>query len=395
MESGKARLEVCMLGGFTIRCDGRPVSFNKGGRFKSISLLQLLFIHKDKGISKEELLQCLYDWEAINDRNNSLNSLIYRLKKQLIAAGLPQDEYISLKNGICRWSADIETKIDFITMEELIAKAEGKGDAESEALLEEACALYQGEFLPESSNEIWVAVESVRLKGLYEEAVLRLCSIWEKQGEYQKMLDLYTKTAELYPYEEWQGYQIDCLLDLCQYEKAYELYRRTVKNYADELGIPPSDRLLERLQRMNGKLITEENSLSKVREQLRENEAKGAYYCPYPSFIDTYRYVCRIVERSGQSLFLMLCTLRYTDLSSEKDSDAQAHLQYAIERSLRRGDVYTKYSSNQCLILLSEIQREGCDVVFHRINTNFRKINRDHNCRIEYEAAEIMDFEES
>lgn len=106
-DSGK--LEICMLGGFTIHYNGYPISFSKGSKFKSIQLLQILLIHKKTGISKEQLLSYLYDWEVINDRNNSLNSLIYRLKKQLVAAGLPKEEYILLKNGICYWSADTET----------------------------------------------------------------------------------------------------------------------------------------------------------------------------------------------------------------------------------------------------------------------------------------------
>lgn len=394
MEGNRGRLEVCMLGGFTMRYNGHPVSFSKGGRFKSISLLQLLLIHKETGISKEELLQDLYDWEAINDRNNSLNSLIYRLKKQLVAAGLPKDEYISLKNGICQWSAQIETWVDFIAMEELITEAEDKSGEVCESLLAEACSLYQGEFLPESSNELWAAVENIRIKELYVKAVHRLYGIWKEQGEYQRMLELCTRAAEIYPYEEWQVYQIDCLLDMHQYEKAYELYRETVKSYSDELGVPPSARLVERLKRMNRRLITKRSSLAKVREQLKEDGPwEGAYYCPYPSFIDTYRFVCRSLERSGQSLFLMLCTLRHGDAGGGRHKEAEVHLLQAVERTLRRGDVYTKYSSNQCLILLSKICREECSIVFDRISKNFRRLNQDSRYRIEYEAAEVMELE--
>ena len=100
MENSRAGLEVCMLGGFFVRYGGRPISFSKGGRFKSMSLLQLLLIHKKSGIAKDELMRCLYDWEAVSDRNNSLNSLIYRLKRQLIAAGLPEGEYVWIHGWI-------------------------------------------------------------------------------------------------------------------------------------------------------------------------------------------------------------------------------------------------------------------------------------------------------
>ena len=358
MENSRAGLEVCMLGGFFVRYGGRPISFSKGGRFKSMSLLQLLLIHKKSGIAKDELMRCLYDWEAVSARNNSLNSL------------------------------------DFIAMEEMIEEAGQRSLQEQEALLEKACGLYRGEFLPESSGEIWAAAENIRLKGLYTRAVHQLCALWKKQQEYQKMLELYKMAAELYPYEEWQVYEIDCLMELQRYEKAYSLYRETVKSYSDELGIPPSPRMQEQLQRMGSRLTTKENSLSKVRELLREDEIRGGYFCPYPSFIDTYRFVCRIAERSGQSMFLMLCTLRYTDGAPEKKDDAGTHLRRAMEKSLRRGDVYTKYSSSQYLILLSGIHQEDCGMVYERIRKSFCQTYRNPGCQLEYEAEGIMEISE-
>lgn len=382
-----------MLGRFTIHYDGYPISFSKGSKFKSIQLLQILLIHKKTGISKEQLLQYLYDWEVINDRNNSLNSLIYRLKKQLVAAGLPKEEYISLKNGVCYWSADTETWVDAIAMEEMIDQAQEKEGREREELLKKACALYQGEFLPEMYSEVWAAVENIRLKDLYENAVYQLCEIWEKQGEYQQMLELSTKAAEYYPYEEWQVYQIDCLMELDQYEKAYQIYRDTVKRYSEEMGIPPSPRLMERFQKMNGRLVNRENSLMKVKKQLSEDkENPGAYYCPYPSFIDTYRLVCRILERSGQSLFLMLCSLRYMDVSMEKEKEAIDWLCQAIEVTLRRGDVYTRYSGSQCLVLLSGTGSGDCDTIFQRIRGKFQELNPNPFCQIDYEIVEIIEL---
>lgn len=390
-DSGK--LEICMLGGFTIHYNGYPISFSKGSKFKSIQLLQILLIHKKTGISKEQLLSYLYDWEVINDRNNSLNSLIYRLKKQLVAAGLPKEEYILLKNGICYWSADTETWVDAIAMEEMVEEAGKKEGREREELLKNACAIYQGEFLPEMYSEVWAAVENIRLKNLYADAVYQLCEIWKEQQEYQQMLELCTKAAEYYPYEEWQVYQIDCLMELEQYEQAYQIYQQTVKRYSDEMGIPPSPRLMERFQKMNGRLVNRENSLMRVKKQLSEDkENPGAYYCPYPSFIDTYRLVCRILERSGQSLFLMLCGLRYMDVSMEKEKEAIDWLSQAIEVTLRRGDVYTRYSQSQCLILLSGTSSDDCETIFQRIRSKFQELNPNPFCQIDYEIVEIIEL---
>lgn len=157
------KLQVKMLGGFLISYQNHPVTFGRGSATKAVQLLQILFLHLNDGISKEELLQLLYDWETVADRNGSLNSMIYRLKKQLMAAGLPGQEFISIKNGICRWSG-LPVEIDMLRFETVIKQAEEAAEEEKLDLLQTAFYLYQGEFLPQSSYEVWAAAEGARLK---------------------------------------------------------------------------------------------------------------------------------------------------------------------------------------------------------------------------------------
>lgn len=52
-------------------------------------------------------------------------------------------------------------------------------------------------------------------------------------------------------------------------------------------------------------------------------------------------------------------------------------LRNAIQYSLRRGDVFTRYSVSQYLILLPTISMENCEMVLKRILHNFR-INNPH-----------------
>lgn len=51
-------------------------------------------------------------------------------------------------------------------------------------------------------------------------------------------------------------------------------------------------------------------AITDIKGGLQEKEKEsGAYYCSFPSFIDGYRLIRRIIERNGQSVYLMLCTL--------------------------------------------------------------------------------------
>ena len=99
--------------------------------------------------------------------------------------------------------------------------------------------------------------------------------------------------------------------------------------------------------------------------------------------------MCRIIERSGEHVYLMVCTLRYKDAQDKKKQDSERALGKVIEMTLRRGDAYTKYSENQFLILLSAVQSENLEVVYRRIEQGFLLENKNSDCWIEYSVTEI------
>ncbi len=83
---GETRLEVQMLGGFSMTYGGAPVPFGRRGNGRALQVLQLLLLNQEQGIAKEKLIDAFYDWEIVGNRNNSLNNVIYRLRKQMAAA---------------------------------------------------------------------------------------------------------------------------------------------------------------------------------------------------------------------------------------------------------------------------------------------------------------------
>ena len=50
--------------------------------------------------------------------------------------------------------------------------------------------------------------------------------------------------------------------------------------------------------------------MNEIQEGLNQREKDdGAFFCSYLSFMEGYRYVQRVIERSGQSAYLLLCTM--------------------------------------------------------------------------------------
>ena len=143
MGSGKT-LIVSMLGEFQIFYEDQPIILSKFRASKAQELFHILMLHADTGVPKNKLQQSLYDWNQGTDKNDSMNSLVYRLKQNLIGAGLPQGEYVTVKNGICRWISDISIDVDTLKFAKLIQKAEDTEGACKKQILMDALNLYRG-----------------------------------------------------------------------------------------------------------------------------------------------------------------------------------------------------------------------------------------------------------
>lgn len=367
-------VRVCMLGRFSMEYKGKDIVFAKGNQQRSLQLLQMLILHKDGGIAKERLMEELYDWTEVGNKNNSLNNLIYRLRKQLLAAGLPGDDYVSVHNGFVVLNDNIPLWVDVEELEETYHRAEAAEDTEQKiACYRRVCELYCGEFLPQSAHESWVIIESVRLKKIYVASVQTLCKLLGERDEIQEMYRFYSQAANLYPFEDWQVGQMEGLMILGRYEEAYSLYKATEKLYMDELGVPPTENMLNCLRTMQKKVMLPEERLEQIQARMVEKQREHAYYCAFPTFVDAYRILLRLTGRDGKSIFLMSCTLQQIQLSKEKKNSEriEAWLREAICRSLRQGDICTRYSKNQFLMLLTGMKQEDRDVIVNRIRKTF------------------------
>ena len=128
---------------------------------------------------------------------------------------------------------------------------------------------------------------------------------------------------------------------------------------------------------MSQKITSPMGQIQEIQSSLQEDPLTGAYYCSYPSFIDMYHVLERNMERTGYSVFLLLCTLvdyAGKPIANREKLDLRSEtLKECIGSSLRRGDIYTRYSTSQYLVLLVGSSREGCDVVSHRISAHLKE----------------------
>lgn len=397
-ETGMAEkiLQVQMFGGFAMYYGGEAVILNKAGSSKSIRLLQMMFLSMPEGILKSEIIDALYGWNEKTDtgnRNRNLNNLIYRLKGQMTAGGLPEKDYIEIQGGKCRFRDDIPVRLDTQEFLEIMEKAEKTEGKERMELLWRANEIYCGELLPANSADLWFYQKSRYFKELYIQVVNELEKELQKNRDYLNRLRLYSKVAAIYPFDNWQVKSIRCNLELYRYDEALRIYHETMELYAREMGgTPPTGEMQECFEAM--KLMDENHRRSTgdaadwkdmdkifrgkkdlIRQALfAEEEVKGAYYCTYPSFVDYCHMVVRAKERNEFSAVLMFLTLSRKKTKKSMDLPAEMDLlKEVLSDNLRIGDAYTRYGNRHFILMLMKTNMEFCSTIFGRIEEAYNR----------------------
>ncbi len=385
-------LKIRMLGECSISLNGELLDCFGSAHSKTMKLFILLAYYGAQGVGRQEVLDALYGDSDHTNESGNLRAVSFRVRRQMIQAGLLAEDVSISERGIFRWEPmQISVEIDAKEFEAAAQQAleEGKkaetgelSDREERAKaaehLRKACLMYKGEFLPDMASDLWVAERQVACQKLFFECLHRYTEILRQLGSYEEILKVIRQVLVLYPYEEWFLEELDALIALERWTDATEAYDRAVKSLMNNMGVHPTEELLKRSRTINERMRGSVRSLMEIRGDLEEKEyEKGAYFCSWQSFVSTYRHEIRRNERNGQSIYLMMCTMTEKGGRDHHISDsaffekAMEALGEVIRESLRRGDSYTRYGVNQYLILLVALKREDCPIISGRIEKNF------------------------
>lgn len=127
---------------------------------------------------------------------------------------------------------------------------------------------------------------------------------------------------------------------------------------------------------------------NRVRKELIEQIRKPGAYCQdYDTFKGIYRFLERGIIRSGQKACVILITVVNEQgeslLPHEKDV-LMERLGENIGATLRIGDVYTRYSSSQYLILVIDTTEGQADIIVDRIKGKFLADSPGNNILIHH-----------
>lgn len=371
-------LYVQMFGNYQIRYNGRPLTGEKIRDTYFNGLMQILLHNTSSGVSRDYLEDVLLGDRDVANRHQALQTIVYKAKKKLKNMGLPDENYIVLEKGIYYWTSRISVVEDAAVFDSLFQRAESSKEQEEKLKLYlEACYTYQGEFLPMYTAVLWAGAEARRYRKQFCICVKRAAEILREKEDWNCLEELGRYAAETIPYSDWESLIMEALVESGRFEEARKLYADTVDSYLNEQGVYPSAKMMEMMDKLGNQIRHSYEVLDHIQQGLAEEQEHilGGYQCSYPVFRGIYHMIGRLMERGGQSVYLMMCTLVDSKGNPMKEGERleemSVRLSEAIQFSIRHGDIINQYGNGQFLILLVNTTREDCEIVKKRINQKF------------------------
>lgn len=382
MGNGNDAIRIQMFGCFEMEGNGAVLDEDKIRSGMMTKLMAYLLCFRKKEISTQELIEALWDETDSDNPAGALKNLVYRLRI-LLKKTWDGYEFIVTGRGTYRVNAELHLVLDTEEFERCCKAAEKTADTDEKIrLYMEAVALYRGAFLPNVAGEYWAVSLSTYYHSMYLSSVKELAALLEEAGRYEEMSKICSAALKMEPLEEdLYCLSVQALLRQNKLNLAKEQYHKAVDTLYENLGISPSKSLRKVYDEMLRQMHDEEMSLETIKTAMDEEEIDGAFLCEYGVFKKLYQLEKRRAERFGISEYLALVTV--SPLQNLKP-DSQAYLDIITEgmgeleavllHSLRAGDVITKYSGSQYMILLPTCQYETAKIVLQRIEHGFGEV---------------------
>ena len=375
-------LRVTMLGQFSIRWGDNQID-DSANRMKKVWLLISYMIYaRDRRHTQEQYLSLLSgsNYPEGDDPANRLKALLYRARSLL--GGLGENAGHALivhKEGVYGWNTDIPLQLDVEEFDALCSRAAREQDEDLRlSLYQEAIGLYQGDFLPKLSMEPWVMPIHTYYHQMFLQAVEAVLPVLQARENWQEASALCDKALMLEPYSETlYQHKIRCRMAIGDKAGAVEIYEKMSQLLFDTFGVMPSDES----RRLYREALREDAGASvavdTVRDNLRENTgARGAMFCEYDFFRLLYQVQARALIRSGDVIHIALLSLHGWNrqaLSRRSLDTAMDNLQELVLNNLRQGDVVTRCSLSQMILMLPGANYENSCGVCERILKAFQK----------------------
>lgn len=372
------KLQISMLGGFSIRCGQSEITDNDNRSYKVWLLMAYMIYHRSRCVSQDELVNLLWGSKDSSNPSNALKTILHRVRACLdqLYSGAGR-ELILRRSGSYLWNPDIPVAFDAEDFDTLCRGLDSISDADQRIRRQYAALmLYQGDFLPKMAVESWTVPVRDYFHTLYVQTAQTVLPLLMAQNRTQDIISLCYNAVTVEPYNQiFYQYLMRSLLKLGQQKKVISLYQDLSQTLYDCFGILPSNETRSIYREATRVTNSVAPSLDVVIEQLQTTPSpSGALLCDYDFFQILYQKESRSLLRTGDAVHLCLFTVtnfKNQPLAKRSLELCMNNLEQLLCSSLRRGDVVSRYSASQFILLLPRSNYENSCKICQRISKQF------------------------
>lgn len=390
---GSVKIEV--LGQFRIEYKDNSISDDLNRSRKMWNLLAFIVMNHEISITQSKFIDSLW----ADDNSNPINTLktqLFRTREMLKPLGLDSEKLILSQRGAYSWNPDMELVLDADIFESYVKLGNDASKSPSERIANyyEALKLYKGDFIPKLSGEAWTIPISARYHGLYIDAVKKLCALLEEDNNFEAVIEVVLRAINIDNLDEdFHCFLIQAYIRCDRYKDALSHYDSATSLLYKNLGVTPSDNLRALYHMIMDTQKSLETDLAIIQEHLMENfNEEGAFVCEYGYFVKTYQLTKKRLERLGLSTYLCLITIQDSTGKTPSLSKLDIYMNKllgVLNHCLRTGDVVSRYSGAQYILMLPCLNFENAEMVMNRILSNYKKRFRTDKVIIAYKIKEI------
>lgn len=391
-------IKITTLGEFSIAYGDKVIAEKDKRSKKMWTLLKYLTAFIDRGVTQSELIEILWgDEKDVSNPAGALKTQLHRLRGSLEILGLDADTEIVVSfAGTYAFNNSLEYIVDAAVFEENFKKSLRDDISEKEQILyvKKAFEMYQGEFLKNSAEEKWVIPIRVYYHSIYLRVVHRLTEALYKHKQYTELINICQRALQIESTDQRiHMLLIKALTASNDRDAAKKHYKYVIDMLYNELGVNPLPELRELYKETIGLESELENNLEAIKQKLREDTLEvesGAYYCELEFFKSIYRLRMRETARSGQKT--QICLLTVNDpaggiMEPKITIEEMKKLQSCIAQSLRKNDVFARYSLSQYILMLPTEFEETADTVISRIIERYKEISTGFMIDIDFKHS--------
>ena len=373
-------LKIQMLDGFSLSWNGQEITDGDNRSRKVWLLLAYMICCRNHPIPQNELFSLLWGDEGTTNPVNALKTMFHRVRSMLDGLGAGAGHTLIVrKEGSYTWNDAIPVYVDVEEFETLCQSASALQDPQAQLkAYQGALDLYQGDFLPKLSSEPWIVPQCTYFHNLYLRTLRAVLPLLREQRRHSEIVALCNQAILLEPYDEsLYQFLMRAQLDLGDQPGSIKTYETMSDLLFANFGIMPADEsktiYREAAQTVNDRSM----NLGLLREQLDENSSSsGALLCDYDFFRIIYQAEARAVARSGEAVHIALISATGTEskpLPRRSLDCCMDNLQDMVVGNLRKGDVVSRCSVSQYILMLSQANYENSCMVCDRIIRAFAR----------------------